>query len=73
MLENHILNDPSVGAQRQTIPGFVFHWDTNTSGSLAEAASLCSRPGIKVRLLVSWSNYQQMKKLYEDFARKVGG
>jgi hypothetical protein len=73
MLENHILRDESVGAQRETIPGFVFHWDTNTSGSLAEAASLCSRPGIKVRLLVSWSNYQQMKQLYEDFARKVGG
>jgi hypothetical protein len=72
MLENHILHDESVGAQRETIPGFVFHWDTNTSGSLAEAASLCSR-GIKVRLLVSWSNYQQMKKLYEKFARKVGG
>jgi hypothetical protein len=72
MLENHILHDPSVGAQRQNIPGFVFHWDTNTSRSLAEAASLCSR-GIKVRLLVSWSNYRQMKKLYEDFARKVVG
>jgi hypothetical protein len=72
MLENHILHDPGIGAQRETIPGFVFHWDTNTSGFLAEAASLCSR-GIKVRLLVSWSNYQQMKKLYEDFARKVGG
>jgi len=72
MLENHLFYDPSVGVQRQTIPGFVFHWDTNTSGSLAEAASLCSR-GIKVRLLVSWSNYQQMKTLYENFARKVGG
>ncbi|KAM0701544.1 hypothetical protein Q7P35_006793 [Cladosporium inversicolor] len=72
MLENHLLYDPSVGVQRQTIPGFVFHWDTNTSGPLAEAASLCSR-GIKVRLLVSWSNYQQMKSLHEDFARKVGG
>lgn len=72
MLENHLLYDPSVGVQRQTIPGFVFHWDTNTSGSLAEAASLCSR-GIKVRLLVSWSNYQQLKGLYENFARKVGG
>ena len=72
MLENHLLNDPSVGAQRQTIPGFVFHWDTNNSGSLAEAASLCSR-GIKVRVLVSWSNYQKMKGLYEDFAAKAGG
>jgi hypothetical protein len=72
MLENHLLYDPSVGVQRQTIPGFVFHWDTNTSGSLAEAASLCSR-GIKVRLLVSWSNYQQMKNLYESFAQKAGG
>lgn len=72
MLENHLCYDPSVGVQRQTIPGFVFHWDTNTSGSLAEVASLCSR-GIRVRLLVSWSNYQQMKHLYENFASKVNG
>lgn len=72
MLENHLLHDASVGVQKQTIPGFVFHWDTNTSGSLAEAASLCSR-GIKVRLLVSWSNYRQMKSLYENFASKSGG
>jgi hypothetical protein len=72
MLENHLLYDPSVGVQRQTIPGFVFHWDTNTSGSLAEAASLCSC-GIEVRLLVSWGNYQQMNNLYENFAQKAGG
>lgn len=72
MLETHLLYDPSVGLQRETIPGYVFHRDTNTSGSLAEAASLCSR-GIKVRLLVSWSNYRQMKDLYENFATKVKG
>ena len=72
MLENHLLYEPSIGIQRETIPGFVFHWDTTTSGSLAEAASLCSR-GIKVRLLVSWSNYRQMKDLYEKFAKRVGG
>jgi len=72
MLENHLLIDPSVGVQRHTIPGFVFHWDTNASGSLAEAASLCSR-GIKVHVLVSWSNYRHIKSLYEEFAREAGG
>lgn len=72
MLENHLLNNQSVGVQREAIPGFVFHWDTNTSGSLAEAASLCSR-GIKVRVLVSWSNYRQMRVLYKEFAPKAGG
>lgn len=72
MLENHLLCDTSVGTQKQTIPGFIFDWDTNTSGSLAEAASLCSR-GINVRLLVSWSNCRQMKALYENYARRSGG
>ena len=72
MLENHLLIDLSVGVQLQTIPGFVFHWDTNSSGSLAEAASLCSR-GVNIRVLVSWSNYQKMKGAYEDFASQAGG
>lgn len=72
MLENYLLKDNNVGVQRQVMPGFVFHRDTNTSGFLAEAASLCSR-GIPVRMLVSWSNYRQMKSLYEDFAEKSSG
>jgi hypothetical protein len=71
MLENHLLKDATVGVQRQTIPGFVFHYDANGQTSLAEAASLCSR-GIKVRVLVSWSNYQKMKQLYEDLATRYG-
>lgn len=71
MLENHLLEDASTGVQRETIPGFVFHYDTNTSGYLAEAMSLCSR-GIKVRVLVSWSNYQAMKEMYEKKAAEYG-
>jgi hypothetical protein len=71
MLENHLLKDATVGVQRQTIPGFVFHYDANGQTSLAEATSLCSR-GIKVRVLVSWSNYQRMKFLYEDLATRFG-
>lgn len=72
MLENHLLNDDNIDLQTETLPGFVFHWDTNTSGYVAEAASLCSR-GVKVRVLVSWSNYLQMKELYEEFGREAGG
>lgn len=71
MLENHLLKDAEVGVQRETIPGFVFHYDTNGAISLAEAASLCSR-GIKVRVLVSWNNYKSMKALYQALAARYG-
>jgi hypothetical protein len=71
MLENHLLKDPAVGVQSKTIPGFVFHYDTNGAACLAEAASLCSR-GIKVRVLVSWNNYRSMKTLYEALAARYG-
>ena len=50
---------------------FIFHYDTNGSACLAEAASLCSR-GIKVRVLVSWNNYRSMKELYEGLATRCG-
>jgi hypothetical protein len=71
MLENHLLRDPAVGVQHETIPGFVFHYDTNGAACLAEAASLCSR-GIKVRCLVSWNNYRAMKTLYEALGARYG-
>jgi hypothetical protein len=71
MRENRLLKDATVGIQRETIPGFVFHYDANGSIRLAEAASLCSR-GIKVRVLVSWRNYQRMKDLYENLAKLYG-
>ena len=71
ILENHLLKDVKVGIQREIIPGFVLHYDSNGTGYLAEAASLCSR-GIKVRVLVSWSNYQKMKERYEKLAAQSG-
>ena len=71
LLENHLLKDPAVGVQTETIPGFVFHHDTNGATCLAEAASLCSR-GIKVRVLVSWNNYRSMKRHYERMAARYG-
>jgi hypothetical protein len=71
MLENHLLKDPAVGVQNETIPGFVFHYDTNGAACLAEAASLCTR-GIKVRVLVAWNNYKSMKKLYEGLGARLG-
>jgi hypothetical protein len=71
MLENHLLKDPAVGVQNETIPGFVFHYDTNGAACLAEAASLCTR-GIKVRVLVAWNNYKSMKRLYDGLGDRLG-
>jgi hypothetical protein len=71
MLENHLLKNSAVGVQNETIPGFVFHCDTNGKACLAEAASLCTR-GIKVRVLVAWNNYKSMKKLYEGLGTLHG-
>ena len=71
MLENHLLKDSAVGVQNETIPGFVFHYDTNGAACLAEAASLCTR-GIKVRVLVSWNNYTSMKNLYNGLGARLG-
>ena len=43
----------------------LFHYDTDMSGTPAEAASLCSR-GVKVRVLVSPSNYCNLSKTYKS-------
>jgi hypothetical protein len=71
MLENHLLKDSAVGVQNETIPGFVFHYDTNGAACLAEAASLCTH-GIKVRVLVAWNNYTSMKWLYDGLGARFG-
>lgn len=70
MLENHLLKDSAVGVQNETIPGFVFHYDTNGAACLAEAVSLCTR-GIKVRVLVAWNNYTSMKRLYDGLGARL--
>ncbi|KAK5704493.1 hypothetical protein LTR17_021844 [Elasticomyces elasticus] len=45
------------------LSGVVFHYDIDSSGTVAETASLCSR-GIKVNILVSNSNFEAAQRTY---------
>ncbi|KAH8727207.1 hypothetical protein GQ44DRAFT_790040 [Phaeosphaeriaceae sp. PMI808] len=71
MLENCLLNDPNLGKNPNPLAGLVMHYDGSRSSGVCEAAHLCSK--IKTRVLVSASNYGNLKGKYEDMARKCGG
>ncbi|TKA67156.1 hypothetical protein B0A55_09978 [Friedmanniomyces simplex] len=62
-LENCLLADVCTGKLRQPLAGLVFHCDIDSSGTVAETASLCSR-GIKVNDLVSNSNFEAAQRNY---------
>jgi len=66
MLENCLLKDDNTGTLQAPIKGVVLHCDIDGAGSTAEAARLCFR-GIKVRVLVSRSNYHALEPAYEKF------
>lgn len=65
MLENALI--PSrLGNLPRPLAGIVFHYDKFSgfaSNQICEAAYLCSA-GIRVRVMVSLSNYPRMKELY---------
>lgn len=63
-LENCLLADKCTGKLRQPLAGLVFHHDIDSSGTVAETASLCSR-AIKVNILVSNSNFEAAQRSYE--------
>ncbi|EFW17266.1 conserved hypothetical protein [Coccidioides posadasii str. Silveira] len=68
MLENVLLAPSRTGKLARPLTGLVLHYDRFSSietGQPCEAAYLCSS-GIPVRVLVSPSHYQAMKKLYEN-------
>ena len=68
LLENSILTPPPAGELPHPLTAIAFHYDPYTSFSSTqhcELAYLCSK-GIKVRILVSPSNYRNMKKLYKN-------
>lgn len=67
MLENYLLPDSDYGPVANPAAGVAFHYDNEGSGSVAEVASLCSR-GIKVRVLVSRSNYVNRVGQYMSLA-----
>ncbi|KAK3621113.1 hypothetical protein LTR56_022977 [Elasticomyces elasticus] len=63
ILENCLLADARTGKLRQPLAGVVFHYEIDSSGTVAETASLCSR-GIKVNILVSDSNFEAAQRSY---------
>ncbi|KAK6391835.1 hypothetical protein LTR81_026708 [Elasticomyces elasticus] len=62
-LENRLLADVCTSNLRQPLAGLVFHYDIDSSGTVAETASLCSW-GIKVHVLVSNSNFETAQRNY---------
>ncbi|KAI9841639.1 MAG: hypothetical protein M1837_000486 [Sclerophora amabilis] len=65
MLENCLLTSQRLGEIPNPLGGLVFHYDrfSSESGNICEAAYLCSS-GIQVRVLVSPSNLEPMKRAY---------
>ncbi|KAK5724421.1 hypothetical protein LTR15_004466 [Elasticomyces elasticus] len=63
MLESCLRIDSDLGKLVKPLTGIVFHYDRNGAGAVAEAASLCSM-GVKVRVLVSRSDYHKLAPVY---------
>jgi hypothetical protein len=66
ILESCLLSDPNLGQLPQPLAAMVFNYDKSQGNSVAEAASLCSH--LKVRVLVSPSNFKRMEELYGDLS-----
>jgi hypothetical protein len=71
MLENCLLTTPNIGKNPHPLASFVLHYDGSRGSGVCEAAYLCSE--VKTRVLVSASNYGNLKSKYEDMAKKCGG
>ena len=63
VLENLLRPDIAPGKAGDAVTGVVFHYDIDSSGSVAEAAHLASL-GIKVQVLVSKSNEYNLRVAY---------
>ncbi|KAH7110097.1 hypothetical protein B0J11DRAFT_499354 [Dendryphion nanum] len=75
MLENCLLTQPGIVARIGKTPnplaGLVFHYDKSGWSGVSEASYLCSH--ISTTVLVSPSNYGDMKVQYESMAEVYGG
>lgn len=71
MLENCLLDDPKIGKNPHRLAGLVLHYDGSRGSGVCEAAYLCSK--VKTRVLVSASNYGNLKRKYKEMAKKHGG
>ncbi|KAI7335810.1 glutathione degradosome, partial [Hortaea werneckii] len=63
LLESCLIKDDQYGSLDNAVAGVVFNYDADLSNVTAETASLCSR-GIKVRVLISPSNYVALVEAY---------
>jgi hypothetical protein len=71
MLENCLLDDAQIGKNPHPLAGLVLHYDGSRGNGVCEAAYLCSK--VKTRVLVSASNYGNLKAKYEDMAKQCDG
>jgi hypothetical protein len=71
MLENCLLDDAQIGKNPHPLAGLVLHYDGSRGSGVCEAAYLCSK--VKTRVLVSASNYGNLKAKYEDMAKQCDG
>ena len=71
LLENYLLDDPGIGKTPHPLAGLILHYDGPRGTEVCEAAFLCSR--VKTTVLVSASNYGNLKVRYEEMAKKHGG
>lgn len=70
MLENCLLSDEALGRNPNPLAGLVLHYDGSRGSGVCEAAYLCS--SITTTVLVSASNYGNLKKRYEEMAKQHG-
>jgi hypothetical protein len=71
MLENCLLDDAQIGKTPHPLAGLVLHYNGSHGSGVCEAAYLCSK--VKTRVLVSASNYGNLKAKYEDMAKQCDG
>lgn len=57
LLEKILIPDDRFGRLQQPVAGLVFHYDSDSSGTIAETIYLASR-GVTVKVLVSSSNFE---------------
>jgi hypothetical protein len=70
MLENCLLKDDALGKNPNPLAGLVLHYDGSRGSGVCEAAYLCS--SVKTTVLVSASNYGNLKQRYEQMAKQNG-
>ncbi|KAM0724056.1 hypothetical protein Q7P37_000236 [Cladosporium fusiforme] len=63
LLENFLIPDDRFGRLQEPVAGLVFHYDSDSSGAIAETVHLASR-GVKVKVLVSSSNFEATQDRY---------